>query len=65
MKPYKTGIFNYFNQGGGIVYVCFKNNKRQAIDYLTKRWDLDVHRLYNKGQILFMCREDFFSMMNL
>ncbi|GEM_PF-6135477 len=61
MKPYKTGIFNYFNQGGGIVYVCFKNNKRQAIDYLTKRWDLDVHRLYNKGQILFMCREDFFN----
>lgn len=59
MKPFKNHVFNHFNQGGGMVYVYSNNKENQTIDCLTKLWELDANRLYHKGRITFICREDF------
>lgn len=61
MKWYKTYISNYFSRGGGMIYVCSKNNKNQILNNLMERWELNINRLYNKGRILFICKEDFFE----
>lgn len=58
-KPLKSHIVNYFNNGGGMVYICSKYREDQCIDYLKKIWELDIDQLMNMGRLIFICRENF------
>ncbi|HSH34838.1 sensor histidine kinase [Schnuerera sp.] len=57
--PKGDHIVSYFNNGGGMVYLCSKDKKDQNINYLKKIWNVDFSRFIKLGRLMFICREDF------
>jgi signal transduction histidine kinase len=59
LKPFKKYASDYFDKGGGMIYVYDKNDEVQILDYLKRSWGVDLDYLRNKNRIIFICRNDY------
>ena len=58
-KPRKDHIKSYFNNGGGMVYICSNDKEEYCINYLKNIWEFDINYLIKKGRLKFINRENF------
>lgn len=58
-KPFKKHIESYFNNGGGMVYICSRDDEEQCINYLGNIWELDLNLLIKTGKLMFINRDNF------